>query len=115
MAPAVAIDLVLYMEAMEAAAAAAAEDVSEAKRLLAMGLMKGSAEDLVERLRGVSAPLEPDTFSALAFGVDDLGMKDGAAPVVLLAPRSGDAPLLAGILVISTRSTEGEPDLEEKS
>ena len=54
-----------------------------------MGLMKGeAAEDFVDRLRGDSAEVEA------ALGVDDLGMKD-------------EDPLLAGILVISTRSTEG--------
>ena len=100
-----------------------------------IGLMKG--EDLVERLSGVSPPagvvVPPEAAATaaaaaaavcsaelkaaddetalleleasplelvllLAFGVDDLGMKDEA---------NGDPPF-AGILVISTRSIDGE-------
>ena len=69
----------------------------------------------------VVAPLEPAAAAAaaaaatalwrlrllLAFGVDDLGMKDEAngepTPVTPAMP-----PLFAGILVISTRSIDGE-------
>ena len=70
----------------------------------------------------VVAPLEPAVAAAaaaaaatalwrlrllLAFGVDDLGMKDEAngepTPVTPAMP-----PLFAGILVISTRSIDGE-------
>ena len=45
-----------------------------------------------------ASPLEPLRLLLLAFGVDDLGMKDEA---------NGDPPF-AGILVISTRSIDGE-------
>ena len=70
----------------------------------------------------VVAPLEPAAAAAaaaaatafwrlrllLAFGVDDLGMKDeanGELPRPAMPPAP---PLFAGILVISTRSIDGE-------
>ena len=65
----------------------------------------------------VVAPLEPAAAAAaaaatalwrlrllLAFGVDDLGMKDEANG----EPTPAMPPLFAGILVISTRSIDGE-------
>lgn len=70
----------------------------------------------------VVAPLEPAAAAAaaaaatalwrlrllLAFGVDDLGMKDEAngEPTPVTPPAM--PPLFAGILVISTRSIDGE-------
>ena len=72
-----------------------------------MGLMKGEAEaaaDFVERLSGtvVSAaggvPVLDSADDEVALGVDDLGMKDELA--------RGEAEPLAGIFVISTRSTD---------
>ena len=70
----------------------------------------------------VVAPLEPAAAAAaaaaatalwrlrllLAFGVDDLGMKDEASgePTPVTPPAM--PPLFAGILVISTRSIDGE-------
>ena len=69
----------------------------------------------------VVAPLEPATAAAaaaaatalwrlrllLAFGVDDLGMKDEANGEPT-PPTPAMPPLFAGILVISTRSIDGE-------
>ena len=72
----------------------------------------------------VVAPLEPADAAAaaaaaaatalwrlrllLAFGVDDLGMKDEANGEPTPATPPAMPPLFAGILVISTRSIDGE-------
>ena len=69
----------------------------------------------------VVAPLEPAAAAAaaaatalwrlrllLAFGVDDLGMKDEANGEPTPATPPEMPPLFAGILVISTRSIDGE-------
>ena len=93
-----------------AAAAAATEAVCSAE-------LKVDVETAVPLLASPALPPAPVTPPSLptlrlllAFGVDDLGMKDEA---------NGDPPPLfavaAGILVISTRSIDGEKDRDWSS
>ena len=80
-------------EAVAAATAAAA-----AAAVCSAELKAADDETALPELE--ASPLEPLRLLLLAFGVDDLGMKDEA---------NGDPPF-AGILVISTRSIDGEYD-----
>jgi hypothetical protein len=61
--------------------------------------MNGDADVFIERLSGDST-----LPASLFLGVDDFGMKDEDEDMA----NGDDAPLLAGILVISTRSMAGE-------